>query len=102
MGGNSEENEGGDWQSHMGQADSTLINLSTRGLQFAKNWIDFTGGPDSRSLLTRMGDRVFSLAVGRAMELMGEHFVPGKTIIGTHYGIWGVASVALIVMMGVL
>jgi len=39
----------------------------------------------------------------KAMRIpQGDGFVPGKVIVGTHYGIWGVASLVIIVMMGVL
>jgi fumarate reductase subunit C len=39
----------------------------------------------------------------KAMRIQtGESFVPGRAIVGAHYGLWGVASLVLIVMMGVL
>ncbi|KAA5607338.1 fumarate reductase subunit C [Roseospira marina] len=39
----------------------------------------------------------------KAMRIpQGDGFVPGKTIVGAHYGLWGAASLVIIVLMGVL
>ncbi|MBB4286830.1 fumarate reductase subunit C [Roseospira goensis] len=39
----------------------------------------------------------------KAMRIpKGDGFVPDKTIIGVHYGIWGGVSLVLLILMGVL
>lgn len=70
----------GDWASHKGQAASGLVNLTTFGLRASKAWIEKTGGVAGKSLIARLGDRALGLGVNRAMVMMGEHFVLGKTI----------------------
>lgn len=41
-------------------------------------------------------------AVPQAMRIQrGESFVPGKLIVGVHYGVWAVVSVMVLVLAGV-
>ncbi len=41
-------------------------------------------------------------AVPQAMRIQrGESFVPGKLIVGVHYGVWAVVSVVVLVLAGV-
>ena len=41
-------------------------------------------------------------AVPQAMRIQrGESFVPGKTIIGVHYGVWAAVSVFVLILAGV-
>ena len=68
------------WGEHAGNSPSFMVNLATRGMQFASLWVQLTGGIQARALLARLGDRVFLAAMNRAMALIGEHFVLGHDI----------------------
>lgn len=70
----------GDWSSHSADSSHLLVNAATQGLKITSGWIRASGGPMAVSLAARLGDRVLHAAIGRAMALMGEHFVLGDTI----------------------
>lgn len=70
----------GNWSSHRADSRHMLVNAATRGLKITSGWIRASGGPMAVSLAARLGDRVLHAAIGRAMALMGEHFVLGDTI----------------------
>ncbi len=70
----------GDWTSHRADNRHILVNAATHGLRVTASWIRASGGPMAESLAARLGDRVLHAAIGRAMTLMGEHFVLGDTI----------------------
>ena len=74
-----------DWEKHIGESESLFVNLATRGLSlsstiladqshsnlFKKIWYGVVG---------RLGEPVIRQAVRRAMKVMSEHFVLGRTI----------------------
>ena len=66
----------GDWASHKAQAASPIVNFVTRSLIWAKriavNW--------RSGFNAKLYDAVMSPAVRCAMEIMGDHFVLGRTI----------------------
>jgi RHH-type transcriptional regulator, proline utilization regulon repressor / proline dehydrogenase / delta 1-pyrroline-5-carboxylate dehydrogenase len=75
-----------DWQRHMGQSDSVLVNASTWGLMLTGHLVDL--GEDTRRdvrgafrrMVGRVGEPVIRLAVRQAMRIMGHQFVMGRTI----------------------
>jgi RHH-type proline utilization regulon transcriptional repressor/proline dehydrogenase/delta 1-pyrroline-5-carboxylate dehydrogenase len=73
-----------DWASHLGQSDSLFVNASTWGLMLTGRLVEVPaageGGNIVRTLVTRMGEPVVRLAVDRALRIMGEQFVLGRTI----------------------
>ena len=68
------------WSRHVGESDSAIVNIGTRGLQLTRAWIEATGGQTADNLAARLGDRVMNQAVRQVIELMGDHFVMGATI----------------------
>ncbi len=76
--------EQGDWDRHAGKSDSFVVNISTRGLMTAAAVLERTMGESVaervRGAISRLGEPVIRTAVGRAMTVMGEHFVLGQTI----------------------
>ena len=69
----------GDWRAHLGSADSVLVNSATLGLILAQSLSEAPGG-SLRSLAARMGEPAIRIAVGGAMQRMGEAFVLGRDI----------------------
>jgi len=73
-----------DWASHLGQSESHLVNASTWGLMLLSKFGETDGQRDVASILRRimgrLGEPVFRLAIGRAIRMMGEQFVLGRTI----------------------
>ncbi|MFP5373701.1 MAG: proline dehydrogenase family protein, partial [Gammaproteobacteria bacterium] len=75
-----------DWQRHMGQSDSVLVNASTWGLMLTGHLVEL--GDDTRRdvrgafrrMVGRVGEPVIRLAVRQAMRIMGHQFVMGRTI----------------------
>jgi RHH-type proline utilization regulon transcriptional repressor/proline dehydrogenase/delta 1-pyrroline-5-carboxylate dehydrogenase len=76
----------GDWASHLGRADSWLVNASTWGLMLTGRVIAV---PDEARrdpaalfarLVARVGEPVVRAAAMQAMALLGEQFVLGRTI----------------------
>ncbi len=77
---------GADWAGHMGKSDSVFVNASTFGLMLTGKLVDVDAearadmGGYFRRLAGRMGEPVIRAAVGRAIRIMGEQFVLGRTI----------------------
>ena len=75
-----------DWEKHLGQSDSVLVNASTWGLMLTGKLVnlnDLTRAdvPGAfRRLVGRVGEPVIRLAVRQAMRIMGHQFVMGRTI----------------------
>ena len=69
----------GDWQAHMGGAQSVLVNGATLGLILAQSLTDKDAG-GLRALVGRMGEPAIRVAVAGAMQRMGEAFVLGRDI----------------------
>ncbi len=71
----------GDWRSHKGKSNSTLVNSATWGLVIGRA---LTSGSEQASalkrLLARTGEPFVRQGVGAAMRMMGEIFVMGRTI----------------------
>ena len=75
-----------DWASHMGKSDSVFVNASTFGLMLTGKLVDVDAEARTdmagyfRRLTARLGEPVIRAAVGRAIRIMGEQFVLGRTI----------------------
>jgi RHH-type proline utilization regulon transcriptional repressor/proline dehydrogenase/delta 1-pyrroline-5-carboxylate dehydrogenase len=75
-----------DWDSHLGQSSSLLVNASTWGLLLTGKLVgladetrrNFAGA--FRRLVGRAGEPAIRLAVRQAMRIMGHQFVMGRTI----------------------
>ena len=75
-----------DWNSHVGQSSSLLVNASTWGLMLTGKIVslgddtqrDF--GSAFKRLVSRAGEPAIRLAVRQAMRIMGHQFVLGRTI----------------------
>jgi RHH-type proline utilization regulon transcriptional repressor/proline dehydrogenase/delta 1-pyrroline-5-carboxylate dehydrogenase len=74
------------WEAHIGQSDSVLVNAGTWGLMLTGKLVtladetqrNFTGA--LKRLIGRAGEPVIRLAVRQAMRIMGRQFVMGRTI----------------------
>ncbi|EWH01458.1 hypothetical protein Q427_13930 [Halomonas sp. BC04] len=75
-----------DWQAHMGQSESWLVNASTWGLLMTGRVVSLDkpreGKPSSfiNKLVNRMGEPVIRRAMVEAMKIMGKQFVLGRDI----------------------
>ena len=74
----------GDWQRHLGQSPSTLVNTASIGLLITGRLLD-DGAPARsaaglRKLVKRLGQPAIRTAVAAAMAQMGRQFVLGETI----------------------
>ena len=75
-----------DWASHLGKSDSVFVNASTFGLMLTGKVVDVDAearadmGGYFRRLTARLGEPVIRAAVGRAIRIMGEQFVLGRSI----------------------
>ncbi|MGH7076330.1 MAG: bifunctional proline dehydrogenase/L-glutamate gamma-semialdehyde dehydrogenase PutA [Stellaceae bacterium] len=71
----------GDWSSHIGQADSMLVNMSSLSLMLSGRFLslDEAGGLMSR-IVGRLGEPTIRRVVRTAMAFMGEQFIMGHTI----------------------
>jgi RHH-type proline utilization regulon transcriptional repressor/proline dehydrogenase/delta 1-pyrroline-5-carboxylate dehydrogenase len=72
-----------DWSAHLGQSFSPLVNASTWALMLTGRVLDDDPSKlaaGARRLIRRLGEPVVRTAVGRAMRIMGQHFVLGETI----------------------
>jgi len=76
----------GDWESHLGQSDSLLVNASTWGMLLTGKWVtlDKQTRNDPLGLIRRMvvrsGEPAIRVAVRQAMKMMGQEFVLAETI----------------------
>jgi RHH-type proline utilization regulon transcriptional repressor/proline dehydrogenase/delta 1-pyrroline-5-carboxylate dehydrogenase len=75
-----------DWDRHVGQSSSVLVNASTWGLMLTGKIVSLgsdtqrdVGGAFKR-LVARAGEPAIRLAVRQAMRIMGHQFVMGRTI----------------------
>jgi RHH-type proline utilization regulon transcriptional repressor/proline dehydrogenase/delta 1-pyrroline-5-carboxylate dehydrogenase len=75
-----------DWDSHVGQSSSLLVNASTWGLMLTGRLVNLAGETQRNAsgsfkrLIGRMGEPAIRLAVRQAMRIMGHQFVMGRTI----------------------
>ncbi|MEM1306498.1 MAG: proline dehydrogenase family protein, partial [Pseudomonadota bacterium] len=82
----SDKIEPGNWQAHLGQASSSLVNATTWALLLTGRVLDDDAATGSspvaalRGFVKRVGEPVVRVAVGRAMRILGEQFVLGETI----------------------
>jgi RHH-type proline utilization regulon transcriptional repressor/proline dehydrogenase/delta 1-pyrroline-5-carboxylate dehydrogenase len=75
-----------DWAAHLGRSDSLFVNASTWGLMLTGKLVDVE--PDAKHDLRgfirrtagRLGEPVIRAAIARAIGIMGEQFVLGRTI----------------------
>ena len=75
-----------DWNSHLSQSESVLVNASTWGLMLTGKVVGLDRNEDGspsgviNRLVNKMGEPVIRQAVHQAMKIMGKHFVLGRTI----------------------
>ena len=75
-----------DWEKHLGQSESVLVNASTWGLMLTGRLVNLNDTtrhdvPGAfKRLVGRVGEPVVRLAVRQAMRIMGHQFVMGRTI----------------------
>ncbi len=76
-----------DWQRHLGQSPSLLVNASTWALMLTGRILgtdEITGGRPARDILdrlvTRSGEPMIRAALQGAMRVLGRQFVMGRTI----------------------
>ncbi|AMO58158.1 pyrroline-5-carboxylate dehydrogenase [Endozoicomonas montiporae] len=75
-----------DWNSHLSQSESLLVNASTWGLMLTGKVVSLDRNEDGsptgviNRLVNKMGEPVIRQAVHQAMKIMGRHFVLGRTI----------------------
>jgi RHH-type proline utilization regulon transcriptional repressor/proline dehydrogenase/delta 1-pyrroline-5-carboxylate dehydrogenase len=81
----------GNWHSHLGSSNSSLVNTSTWALLLTGKVIAPAGSSEEehqeksvaksiRSLVKRLGEPLVRTAVGQAMKELGSQFVLGRTI----------------------
>ena len=76
----------GAWSAHRSQSDSTFVNAATRALMLSSGVVALDSrlsGEENgllRSLANRLGEPVVRTATRRAMKIMGNEFVLGRTI----------------------
>ncbi|MDX1721739.1 MAG: bifunctional proline dehydrogenase/L-glutamate gamma-semialdehyde dehydrogenase PutA [Pseudomonas sp.] len=74
-----------EWERHLGQSDSVLVNFAAWGLVMTGKVVD-PQGTDGRpknvlgKLIKRSGEPVIRAAMNQAMKLMGKQFVLGRNI----------------------
>jgi RHH-type transcriptional regulator, proline utilization regulon repressor / proline dehydrogenase / delta 1-pyrroline-5-carboxylate dehydrogenase len=77
---------GADWERHVGQSDSVLVNASTWGLMLTGRIVRLDTekvgdlGGWLKQLVARSGEPVIRQAVREAMRIVGRQFVMGRTI----------------------
>jgi RHH-type proline utilization regulon transcriptional repressor/proline dehydrogenase/delta 1-pyrroline-5-carboxylate dehydrogenase len=70
-----------DWEAHVGQSSSTLVNAATVALRAGTSLIsDSARRGILRDLVGRAGRSVVRQAIGQAMGILGRQFVLGRTI----------------------
>jgi RHH-type proline utilization regulon transcriptional repressor/proline dehydrogenase/delta 1-pyrroline-5-carboxylate dehydrogenase len=76
----------GDWDEHLGDSESMLVNASTWGLMLTGRVVAFDRGDigDTRAWYTRLvgklGEPVARAAIKQAMRILGHQFVMGRDI----------------------
>ena len=78
---------GGQWNEHLGHSDSLFVNASTWGLMLTGKIVRLSEESEGLSvaslfnrLIKRSGEPVIRNAMRRAMRVMGDQFVLGRTI----------------------
>jgi RHH-type proline utilization regulon transcriptional repressor/proline dehydrogenase/delta 1-pyrroline-5-carboxylate dehydrogenase len=77
---------GGQWEKHLGHSDSLFVNASTWGLMLTGRIVKLKGAKGAspvnllRRLVVQSGEPVIRQALKRAMKVMGDQFVLGRTI----------------------
>ncbi len=75
---------GGDWRSHLGRGRPLFVNAATWGLMLTGKLVAPADEPGLGHALTRLiargGEPVIRAGVDRAIRLMGEQFVTGRSI----------------------
>jgi len=77
---------GGHWENHLGRSDSLFVNASTFGLMITGSVVrlgqDKGTGPAAilKRLVSRSGEPVIRQALRRAMRILGDSFVLGRSI----------------------
>ncbi|MGI3169015.1 bifunctional proline dehydrogenase/L-glutamate gamma-semialdehyde dehydrogenase PutA [Pseudooceanicola sp. C21-150M6] len=71
-----------DWGKHAGHSSSSLVNVSTRGLQLTRSLLAPKDDLTVRGVLKRVSEPVIRRAVVQAMREMGRQYVLGETIAG--------------------
>ncbi len=69
----------GDWKGGLGDADNVVVKSATLGLLIAQSLSQAPSGT-LKGLIARMGEPAIRVAVGAAMQRMGEAFVLGRDI----------------------
>lgn len=76
--------QAGDWSSHLGHSDSSLINSSTWALLVTGKLLapvdSANVGATLRGMVKRLGEPVVRTAVAQAMKELGAQFVLGRTM----------------------
>jgi RHH-type proline utilization regulon transcriptional repressor/proline dehydrogenase/delta 1-pyrroline-5-carboxylate dehydrogenase len=76
----------GHWERHLGHSDSLFVNASTWGLMLTGRIVKLKDSRDAnpiatlKRLVARSGEPVIRQAVRRAVKLLGDQFVLGRTI----------------------
>ena len=76
----------GDWERHLGDSDSLLVNASTWGLMLTGRLVEVDRGEIGSvrgwfgRLATRLGEPVARAALRQAMRVLGHQFVMGRDI----------------------
>jgi RHH-type proline utilization regulon transcriptional repressor/proline dehydrogenase/delta 1-pyrroline-5-carboxylate dehydrogenase len=76
----------GDWERHLGNSDSLLVNASTWGLMLTGRLVELDRGEVGSlrgwfgRLATRIGEPVARAALRQAMRVLGHQFVMGRDI----------------------
>ena len=77
----------GDWQTHVGQSESMLVNASTWGLLLTGRLFRATSAASFFSgitrIATRLGKEIALKAIRQAMSIVGQQFVISETITDT-------------------
>lgn len=76
---------GAEWNEHLGQSESLLVNASTWGLMLTGKVVNLGGETQSAGnllsrLVKRAGEPVIRNAMNQAMRIMGKQFVLGRDI----------------------
>jgi RHH-type proline utilization regulon transcriptional repressor/proline dehydrogenase/delta 1-pyrroline-5-carboxylate dehydrogenase len=72
-----------DWERHLGHSESIFVNASSWGLMLAGTIVredESVLRGRIRSVVRKLGEPVIRLSISKAMELLGEEFVLGRTI----------------------
>ena len=76
----------GRWDEHVGRSSSWLVNAATWSLLvggnflFSKNDIENSANNIIYNMVSRLSAPVFRVMIGKAMQILGKHFILGHTI----------------------